>query len=271
MKKVLSVIAIAIGSGCVAAEAGDMSWTGPYVGLNGGYGWVRGDATALPGDPLTQSLSFGQPVVPAMSASPGGSGGLGGGQIGYDWQFAGRGVAGVEADISAANLKSSASAPVVLFGTQPATFDVSRSVDWFGTIRGRLGVLAAPDLLIYGTGGFAYGRVGESASVSLPAGASNSIGNFGYAFACGPFYGLGACFAGNSSRLATGWTAGIGGEKRFTPNLSLKLEYLHVDLGRGSYPMVGSLYAGAPFTPSVVNVSSSTTIDLVRAGLNYRF
>jgi outer membrane immunogenic protein len=131
--------------------------------------------------------------------------------------------------------------------------------------------LAVPDLLIYATGGFAYGRVSEGASVSLPAGASNSIGNFGYAFACGPFYGLGSCFTGSASRIATGWTAGLGAEKRFTPNLSVSFEYLHVDLGSSSYPLAGSLYGGAPFTASFLNAKSSATFDVVRAGLNYRF
>jgi len=269
MKKALATAVLVLG--CVSAQAGEMNWTGFHAGLNGGYGWVSGGVTALPGDPLTQSLSFGQPVVPPVSTSLNTNGGLGGGQLGYDWQFAGRGVVGVEADISAADLKSRASSSLSLFGTQPATFDVSRSIDWFGTIRGRLGVLATPDLLIYATGGFAYGRVGESASVSLPAGASNSIGNYGYAFACGPFYGLGACFTGSSSRVATGWAAGLGGEKRFTHNLSLKVEYLHVDLGTGHYPLVGSLYSGTSFTPSFLNASSNATIDIVRAGLNYNF
>jgi len=100
---------------------------------------------------------------------------------------------------------------------------------------------------------------------------SNSIGNFGYAFACGPFYGFASCFSGSSSRIATGWAAGLGGEKRFTPNISLKVEYLHVDLGSGSAIVAGSLYSGTPFAPSFLNTRSSATIDLVRAGLNYNF
>lgn len=270
MKKVFAAALLVFG-GCVSAEAGEINWTGFHAGVSGGYGWARGTAAARPGDPLTQSLSSGQPVVPPVSASLNANGGLGGGQLGYDWQFAGRGVVGVEADISAASLKATASTPITLFGLQPATFDVSRNIDWFGTVRGRIGFLAMPDFLIFATGGFAYGRVSESASVSLPPGASNSIGNFGYAFACGPFYGLGSCFAGSSSRIATGWAAGIGGEKRFTQSLSFKVEYLHVDLGSGGYPVVGSLYAGAPSAPSFLNARSSVMTDLVRAGLNYNF
>lgn len=270
MKKALAAALLVLG-GCVSAAAGETNWTGFHVGASGGYGWTRGGVTASPGDALTQSLSFGQPVVPPVSASLNADGGLGGGQIGYDWQLTGRGVVGVEADIAAASLKSSASVPLTLFGTQPATFDVSRNIDWFGTVRGRIGFLATPDVLIFATGGFAYGRVSEQASVSLPPGVSNSIGNFGYAFACGPFYGFASCFAGSSSRIATGWTAGIGGEKRFTQNISFKVEYLHVDLGSGNYPVAGSLYSGTPFSPSFLNARSSATIDLVRAGLNYNF
>jgi opacity protein-like surface antigen len=177
MKKALTAALLVLG-GCLSAEAGEINWTGFHVGLNGGYGWASSGVTALPGDALTQSLSFGQPVVPPVSASLNANGGLGGGQVGYDWQFSGRGVVGVEADIAAASLKTNASTPLTLFGTQPATFDVSRNIDWFGTVRGRVGFLASPDLLIFATGGFAYGRVSESASVSLPLGASNSIGNF---------------------------------------------------------------------------------------------
>ncbi len=271
MKKISIAGALFLGW-AASAQAGQMNWTGFYLGLNGGYGWSHGDVAATPGDPLTRNVAFGQPAIPPLSASMNASGGLGGGQAGYDWQFAARGVVGIEADVAAADLKSSAAVPLtMMFGTQPATFGASRSIDWFGTVRGRIGFLATPDLLLYGTGGFAYGRVNESASVSLPPGQSNSAGNFGYAFACGPVYGLGACFAGNSSRVATGWTVGIGGEKRFTPNFSLKVEYLHVDLGSSSYPLVGSLYPGTAFTPSFLNASSSATIDLVRAGLNYRF
>lgn len=266
MKTIFAAALVVLG-GYVSAGAGETAWTGGHLGINGGYGWAQGTSTALPGDTLTQSQSFGQPVVPAVSAALKADGASGGVQVGYDWQFAARGVVGVEADISASDLKASSSVSLFLLGTQPARFDVSRNIDWFGTVRGRIGVLAAPDLLIFATGGFAYGRVGEQASLSLPAGQSNSIGNFGYAFA----YGLGACFAGSSSRIATGWVAGIGGEKRFSHNISLKVEYLHVDLGSGDYRLAGSLYGGAPFTPSSLNANSGATVDLVRAGLNYNF
>jgi outer membrane immunogenic protein len=249
------------------------SWTGVYVGLNGGYGWSRGDIKAVPGDPNSQAVGAGQQNVPLLSASQNASGWLAGAQAGYDWQFATRGVVGIEADIAAADLKSSASAPtVIFFGSEPAAFAANRSIDRVGTVRGRIGLLATPDLLLYATGGFAYGKVNESATVSLTTpGISMSSNGFGYAYYCGPFFSQASCFAGSSSRIATGWAAGVGGEQRFTRNLSLKVEYLHVDLGSASYRLAGSLAAGAPFTPGFLNASSSATIDMVRAGLNYRF
>lgn len=254
------------------AHAGEMNWTGFHAGIHGGYAWSRGDMSAAPGDPLTQNLSGGQPTVPGVSTSASSNGWLGGAQAGYDWQFSDRGIVGIAADIAGVGGKSSASVASTMFaGTQAVTFDLNRRVDWIGTVRGRLGFLAAPDLLLYGTGGFAYGRVKDAGEMSLPPGQSNSIGNFGYAFACGPTYGLGACFAGNSSRIATGWTAGFGGEKRFTPNLSLTFEYLHVDLGDSRYVLTGSLYSGAPFQPAFLNAQSAVTLDILRAGLNYRF
>src|SRR5258706_13123413 len=64
------------------------TWTGFYVGVNGGYGWTPSDST------------FGTDFSP--------SGGFGGGQIGYNWQGAfGLGshlVLGVEADIQGAGI-----------------------------------------------------------------------------------------------------------------------------------------------------------------------
>jgi len=41
------------------------------------------------------------------------------------------------------------------------------------------------------------------------------------------------CFLGNSSRIGVGWTAGAGVEYALWNNLTLKVEYLFVNLGRG--------------------------------------
>jgi len=256
-----------------APAVAETGWTGGYLGVSGGYGWGHADVLATPGDPNTQRVFNGQPNVPAIATSIDSKGWLGGVQAGYDWQFAPRWILGFQADFDGANIKGTASLPVTIgFGNQAAGFSTSQRVDWFVTVRARAGFLPTSGLLLYATGGLAYGKVEDSATVSLPSGQSNSSGNSGFAYACGPLYGLSAsCFAGAASRISAGWTVGAGGEQRITQNLSLTLDYLHVDLGRGSYRMAGSLYSGTPFTSSLLNASSNAAFDLVRLGLNYRF
>lgn len=256
-----------------APAAVETGWTGGYLGVSGGYGWGHLDVEATPGDPNTQRVHNGQPSVPTISSSTNPKGWLGGIQAGYDWQLASRLVLGFEADFNGADIKGAASAPsIIAYGTQTASLSSSQRIGWFGTVRARAGVLPTSGTLLYATGGLAYGKVDDSAALSLPSGQSNSSANFGYGYACGPVYGLGAsCFGGATSRVAAGWAAGAGGEQRITQNVSLTLEYLHVDLGHGSYRMTGSLPSGAPFTPSVLNAGSNAAFDLVHAGLNYRF
>ncbi len=283
MKTLLSATAFILIT-AVAAQAADIAvkapplpaepgWTGGYLGLNGGYGWGRADVQAVPGDPNSQNVFKGQQNIPPLAASIDTRGWLGGVQAGYDWQIAQRWLVGFETDFDGASIKNGTSIPATIgFGLQPATFGVSQSIDWFGTARVRVGLLATPDLLLYATGGLAYGRVNQSATLALPAGQSNSSGNFGFGYGCGPIYSLSAnCFAGGASRVSTGWSAGVGGEQRITRNWSVKLEYLHVDLGRGNATMLGNLPPGVPLAASFLNASSSATFDLVRAGLNYRF
>jgi outer membrane immunogenic protein len=281
MKTILSATALAL-IGTISAQAADMAlkapplpaeagWTGGYLGLNGGYGWGQADVQALPGDPNSQNVFHGLANIPPLAASIDTRGWLGGVQAGYDWQIASRWVAGFEADFDGAGIKGDAASPAtIIFGFQPATFSTSQKIDWFGTARARLGYLATPDLLLYATGGLAYGKVNESATLSLAPGQVNSSGNFGFGFGCGSFLGPN-CFAGGGSRVSAGWSAGVGGEQRITRNWSVKLEYLHVDLGRGHGTMLGNLPTGVPFLASFLNTSSSATFDLVRAGVNYRF
>jgi len=280
----ISAIALLAVTAHMPASAADMrikasgraapvaDWTGAYLGLNAGYGWGHADIAGTPGDPNSQLVNgAGQPNVPALATSIRGKGWLGGIQAGYNWHFTPRWVSGIEADFAWAGLKGDTSvAMTIIFGNQAATFAARQSIDWFGTVRVRLGYLATPDLLLYATGGLAYGKVNDSASIDLPPGQQNSVGNFGYAFSCGGIYGSPTCFAGSDSRVSAGWAIGAGGEQRITHNLTMKVEYLHVDLGDGSTRMNGSLAVGG-FTPSFLNAKSHATIDLVRLGVNYRF
>ena len=113
----------------IIAAAPIFTWTGFYVGVNAGYGWLNNDRIY---DPI-----FG------FTSDDNNGGFVGGGQVGYNYQI-GSFVVGLEGDIQYAD-----------FGGDNDLFD-RNSDDWFGTVRARAGV-AFGQALIYATGGFAYG------------------------------------------------------------------------------------------------------------------
>jgi outer membrane immunogenic protein len=83
------------------------------------------------------------------------SGPVGGFETGYNWQWS-NWLLGVETDFSFAGMSGTASGtsrPVFSSFTQTAT--ATQETDWYGTIRGRVGWLPTPNLLLFGTGGFA--------------------------------------------------------------------------------------------------------------------
>lgn len=126
---------------------------------------------------------------------------IGGGQLGYNWQFA-NWVAGFEADFQGVSdrLTETSKATFGVGGfpgsTIGTTLSVEKELDYFGTVRGRLGWLAYPSLLVYGTGGLAYGGVKASTNVSVAMPAD--------------FVGIDLNPSSNSSisQTRTGWTSG---------------------------------------------------------------
>jgi outer membrane immunogenic protein len=121
-----------------------------------------------------------------------GKGALGGFQIGYNKQL-GSLVIGVEGDLQAAGIEES---------TTGGGATTTTSLDWFSTARGRVGY-AFDQTLLYGTGGLALGGVETSVS------------------------GAGG---GSDDKVLMGFAAGAGVEQSVTDNISLKAEYLYVDL-----------------------------------------
>jgi outer membrane immunogenic protein len=257
-------------------------WTGWYIGVNAGGNWG--------GDPVSTSASNSQYCPPgscgkalafanasidgATGAFPVRTDGLiGGVQFGYNWQLADRWVAGFEADLqglagaNGSNSRSS-SADVSGFAGHSVGTDLltSKSIDFLGTVRGRLGFLVKPNLLVFGTGGFAYGHVKSSLAISQSL-IGTGLGNFE------PSFGT----ASNTSRMQGGWTLGAGFEWMFASNWTAKVEYLHYDLGSvTSYARIGDriVSPSPPTTYYFVNDVQSTTRfygDIVRVGLNYRF
>jgi outer membrane immunogenic protein len=280
MKKLLTAAAVTV-LGLTGAQAADIaarpytkapvapiaSWTGFYAGVNVGYGWADPTATFTPddivGSTLINSLPPGNftPINPPTSF--GVNGAAGGVQFGYNHQFDPRWLAGVEADFSGSGIKGRNTTPFLadpVFTAAPFTANASEEIKWFGTVRGRLGYLATPDLLFFGTGGFAYGQVNHAASVFNNSGVSFST--FGVDCARHSL-----CYAGSSSRIATGWTAGGGIEYAFMRNWTVRAEYLYVNLGSDSFP----INSVATF-PTNLGVSyTDTHFNLVRVGANYRF
>ncbi len=197
------------------------SWTGIYAGVNGGYGFSANGSKVK--SSVHAARSF-------RSEHKGGF--VGGGQLGYNYQI-GSVVVGLETDINYADLRQRASI---------GRYDARTRVNWFGTVRPRIGFLPTERLMVYGTGGLAYGDVSTKAG----RGAVNFVQT------------------GKDSKVRVGWTLGGGVEYALTDNVSLKGEYDYVDLGSKKLRMagVGAINDG---------VSRKTQFHVIRAGLNYRF
>jgi outer membrane immunogenic protein len=239
----------------VKAVAPASTWNGFYIGGNVGYGWDSGSSgvSALATDPaLAPALAF---MLAAgaypTSLSPSAKGVIGGGQIGYNWQLPSQWLIGLEADLQGSGIKGSASQTLSPPLVDMTSTGVTKSIDWFGTVRGRVAFLVTPQWLLYGTGGLAYGQTKSSFTTT------------DLSFGCLP--ALTACATGASSGVRTGWTAGAGTEAMLAPNWSVKVEYLYVDLGGRS--------VSTPAFTLPIAFSSSTAFreQIVRVGLNYHF
>src|ERR1700704_5405702 len=150
------------GYGKAPAMAAATNWSGLYIGGNVGYGWGN-NSTDFSFLPTPEALEADNNTTLGTRSS----GVIGGAQLGYNWQI-GSVVTGLEADIQGSGIKGSARAnPTLVANGIPDPSSVLSSeqkLSWFGTVRGRLGVTVTPELLLYGTGGLAYGRVDASAN-----------------------------------------------------------------------------------------------------------
>jgi outer membrane immunogenic protein len=242
------------------------SWTGFYIGGNGGYSWGRSRTDVSYFNPVT-GLAIVPPAGSITNASFDMNGGIAGGQAGYNWQST-NWVFGIEGDLQWSGEKGRATyscvgtvapaggvcLPGLTFlpagGLAGTTLTVDQSLQWFGTVRGRVGILATPKVLFYGTGGLAFGEIKTTGTMTGFNGGGGAIASIG-----------------STSTTRAGWTAGAGVEGKITQNWSAKLEYLYMDLGR---------FSSGPFTLSPTstistNVSSRFTDHILRAGINYQF
>jgi len=187
----------------IYAPAPIYNWTGHYAGISGGWSW--GNSTASTGSGFSIPLN----------------GGVFGGQAGANWMLSNNIVVGIEGDISWTGQK----------GTIAPGPTVTQSLNWLGTIRGRVGV-AMNNVMPYVTGGFAVG--GATRTSSAGGGLSET-------------------------KTHTGYVLGAGVEWAFAQNWTAKLEYQYVNLGAQTYTAI-------PADPAV-----AMTDNIFKVGLNYKF
>ncbi len=269
-----------------------LSWTGFYAGVNAGGTWSNNDieVQSTPVFQASNAVASGAAAVSNAAAAGGtanlsggnGAGFIGGAQVGYNWQLTSTFVAGIEADIqgvagSGSNATATTVVPTGLTITIPpavtptsvnvtTNMSARKSLDYLGTVRGRIGYLFTPALLVYGTGGLAYGGVslnvsGVQSVNPLPGGPP-------------PFQQAVGFGGGTFSDARVGWTAGIGAEWKFRPKWSAKIEYLHYDLGVFQTTVGTTSELTIAGTTAWINATSARARfdgDVVRVGLNYLF
>jgi outer membrane immunogenic protein len=222
-------------------------WTGWYGGGHVGYGWGRADTTFTP---LPTATAFINLAPTKLRPDPKGI--IAGGQFGYNKQIS-PWVLSAEFTASWSNMKGTAIVtPIIQNNGTPfpgAGFLIThQDTSWFGTLRPRFGILptASHRLLLYVTGGWAFGHVNYSANSDFRPG-----GTIQYPVA--------------SSKTKTGWTTGGGAEIAVAPHASLNLEYLYYNLGNES--VIGNPSPAAP--PFQVGYNWQTRAQIFRVGVNF--
>lgn len=259
MRAFLVMIGIGLASPALAQD-----WTGLYLGAHGGYAWGSHEGVGTYTDP-NGSFKVLDPVKGSLDVE----GALGGGQLGFNVQRGGI-VFGLEGDASwlgadgegtfISDYDNANQTNDGGDGTTDYTWNIKTEVEWLATLRGRVGLLVTPRLLLYGTGGIAWAGTNSDETVT--------------GFPPQGFNPPEVTVLASSSETATGWVAGAGAEWAFAPNWSLKTEWQHLQFGDLDSKFTGTAYPGKPHEIKGYNNDSfpgSLDIDVIKLGLNYRF
>jgi outer membrane immunogenic protein len=213
------------------------TWSGAYIGFN--VGWADGDfhnKNVTENDPINGIFDY-------ASFGFSDSGMLLGLQSGYNWQR-GDVVFGLESDIQGMGVSGSRTFTDAIFDFPSGLFDtrVHAELEHLSTFRGRVG-LARDHWLIYATAGLAYGEISTKLSFPPAGGGTNS-------------------FNDNDSKWHFGYAVGAGAELKLSQVVSLKFEYLYVDLGdkTHTFDIDGDRYTW----------DQELDLHVVRAGLNFK-
>lgn len=213
-------------------------WTGCYIGGNVGGGWARNDVTdflTVPGFDIGRST---------------GTGIVGGGQVGCDYQMA-NWVFGAQGMFDGAEVKGSLIPNGALAPPNPVGFSRNEvlgfKTEWLATVTGRIGYLVQPQALIYVKGGaaWAHNTYSDNDPILVP-----------------PFFG-------NGSATHTGWTIGGGFEYAFTQNWSFLIEYDFSDFGSRNTTIWYNTANTGVVNPYGYNFKPN--LQTVLFGVNYRF
>jgi outer membrane immunogenic protein len=247
-----------------------LAWTGFYVGINGGFAWgnssvafAANDAAALAGTCGGGGAPKGQCINSVDFRRDGAEAG---GQVGFNWQVNSHWLIGAEADYQWSNLDGSVNSAFRLGNVGSTNMVASQTVESFGTVRARAGVVLTPPLVLYGTGGFAFAQVRETLSVPGVATKSLTAGGFSYSCTIGT-----ACFAGSASQTLLGWSAGAGADYAITSNLIFRTELLYVHLSSPTVTATATAVTAATAPASIAAGFSPVYFAVLRAGFNYRF
>ena len=256
--KYVTVFLGTISAGMVCA--GDMgsltpksNWSGFYAGGVVGGVWGNNDFTW---NPLPSALEFGAATIASNRDSSSVMGGI---LAGYNYQFKPTWLAGVEGEWIWANLKDTLySAPWLNPAsnsiTAPNSFTSSSSdVNWIPSIRGRLGFLVKPNLMLFGAAGISWANIDYVANNN-----NGFIGNAAYA--------TNASF----SKTSVGYTLGGGIEWATVYNLLVRAEYLYYQFNSAQNVIGQDLTGDYPTYPSNY-VWGKTSVNAFRVGLAYQF
>jgi outer membrane immunogenic protein len=204
------------------------NWTGFYIGVNIGA-WAGGTLT---------DNATGASITGNHSAF------IGGGTVGYNWQFPTNWVVGLEGTFDGTSTSNSNTTLNGTFLGLPISIQSRMNAEWIATAAARIGY-AQGNWLFYGKGG--AGWLDNSATL-IGAAFSNKVGGVGGTFN-----------AGNNN---AGWLAGAGIEYGLTQHWSVKAEYDYLGLPAWSG------FTG--FAPGDF-ISGSRNISMFTVGVNYRF
>ena len=231
------------------APASPSSWTGFYLGLNAGGAWgdARSNLAVIQNNGSDPAANGVLTAAGSTGFSPASF--SGGGQLGFNYQFAPRIVGGVEADWSWLGLHASRqTSPIARFADPAADFHEDFAIRSLATFRARLGWLATPGLLLFLTGGAAVADVGYSQRVhfvQVPDTSSNQ---------------------GSVSGWRTGAVVGTGAEYAFATHWTARAEYLYATFRSADFLSVNT------FDPTyVLRHGADASISIGRVGVNYRF